>query len=629
MARWVFGAFALDSDAFELRRHGEPVRIEQHPLDLLIVLVENHGQLVPREQLAAKLWGPDVFVDTELGINTAIRKIRLALDDDPNAPRFVQTVVGKGYRFIAQIDAPVAETPAAVPAVATGAAHPRSRPWRRPLPVVIAAALVLIAGVGFVLWSGWTAPPTRTVRSVAVLPLQNLSGDPNQDYLADGMTDLLITQLAKISGLQVVSRTTVARYRQRDKTAREIAGELNVDALIEGSVVRADGRIRITAQLIDAGSDRHIWADEYESDIQAIIPLQGEVARDIARELHVRLTTAESTRLAATSSIRPEALEQYVRGRAAFERWTDASTTQAREYFQRAMDIDPSYAEAYAAMAETYVFGPDYFRALGENGAVARRFAERALEIDPQLGSAHAAVAQVQFVVEWNWDAAGDGFRRAIELSPNNQHIRHLYSHFLISVGRYRESQEHVNRMLLLEPLSASSFNHLSYHHLKAGAYDLAVQAAERALTIQPNYAAAMTSLALAHIARKDYGKATDAFATAYRLSGRTKQEIDQALSAYRRGGWTAFVEDDLKQSLDSIRADEKAGKPTNDTRTWGIAQDYALLGRTDEAFAWLEKCFSTRCSRMTELREDETLGSIRSDPRYKALERRLGLISP
>lgn len=627
MAVWAFADFELDSAAFELREGGRPVRLEKSPLGLLILLAENQGQLVTRDRIVQALWGDEVFVETDLGINTAIRKIRQALHDDPAAPRFLHTVVGKGYRFVTPPEA-LREAAAAGVASATALPGAARAPRARTTLWLALAGLVLVAGVAYAVNRTRSAGAERVYRSVAVLPMANLSGDPGQDYFADGMTDALITELAKIGGLQVVSRTSIVRYARTTRPVPEIAGELGVDAVVEGSVVRDGEDVRITAQLIDAATDRHIWAKDYETALQGVIALQGFVARDIAGELRVRLTKEEKDRLGSGHSASPEAMEAYVRGRSAFELWKPEGTALAREYFQKAIALDPSYAEAHAAMAETYVFGPEYVLPTRENATPARQFAERALQLDPLLGAPHAALAQVDFV-EWNWKSAGEGFARAVELSPNNPSIRHLYSHFLTASGRLPESFEHATRMLQLEPLAATSFNHLAYHHLKAEEYDRALAAADRALRIQPNYTAALYHRVLAHVGRRAYPHAFADLVQLFRLGGRPEEEIRSRELAFRRGGWRGFIEDDVRRMVAVQRAEAAAGKPYDYGLAWEMAENYAMLGRHDEAFAVVEKCFAARSSLMLTLHEDQLLAPLRSDPRFADLERRVGIPVP
>ena len=287
VSSYKFGRFELDLRSYELKRDGEPLRLEKIPMELLIFLVEHHGQLVTREQIIERLWGKQVFLDTEQGVNTAIRKIRQVLLDDPEKPQFLETVVGKGYRFVSIVTAKGNESPPSREELPPPHGPQMTRNRTRDLWLIGAVSVLLLLGV--VLWAVWyriawaTKPRiTTSFHSIAVLPLENLSGDPSQEYFADGITDALITQLAKLHGLRVISRTSIMQYKSLRKPLPDIARDLSVDAVVEGSVSRSGNRVRVTAQLVDAHADRHLWAEEYDRDLREILSLQSELARDIA-----------------------------------------------------------------------------------------------------------------------------------------------------------------------------------------------------------------------------------------------------------------------------------------------------------------------------------------------------------
>lgn len=351
----------LDLRRYELRRGSSVLKLEKIPMELLILLVERRDQLVDREEIIARLWGKDVFLDTEQGINTAIRKIRLTLGDDPNEPRFLQTVVGKGYRFVGPISV-IGATPAVAPA--PGPVHATNEEKRPSRPMTALrwklgalAAVFMLAGVAVIAfryfdWIRWF--PRRPVHSIAVLPLKNLSGNPADEYFADGMTDELITNLAKISALRVTSYTSVSKYKTTSKPLPQVAQELQVDGIVEGSVLRSGDQVRITAQLIYAPRDQHLWAEEYQRYVRDVLYLQREVARDIAEQVRVTLTPNEQKRLATAGVVDPAAYESYLRGRSFWNQRSEASLLKAIDQFNKAIEVDAGYAPAYSGLADCY-----------------------------------------------------------------------------------------------------------------------------------------------------------------------------------------------------------------------------------------------------------------------------------
>ena len=447
----------LDLKRYELRRRGRVLRLEKIPMELLIFLIENKDQLVSREAIVERLWGKDVFLDTEQGINTAVRKIRQALHDDPEQPRFLQTVVGKGYRFVGDVrlasDGIASPTfpsiqspPPSVESEAGKVSAGSTRWWKSKavLGTVIALGLVALALKYLDLVGGWLPHPL--VRSIAVLPLKNLSGNPSDDYFADGMTDELITNLAKISALRVTSYTSVSKYKATALPLAQIARELQVDAVVEGSVVRFGDEIRITAQLIYAPRDQHLWAEEYQRHVRDVLSLQREVAIDIASQVRVTLTPNEQSRLANAGVVEPAAYESYLRGRSYWNQRSEVGLHKAIEQFSKAIEIDPGYASAYSGMADCYTT-LGYLSYLDPLDAFprARDAATKAIDLDPNLAEAHASLAYYNLYHAWNWAEAEREFKRAIELNPNYAVAHDWYSYYLVAMGRsdeaWKESQ--------------------------------------------------------------------------------------------------------------------------------------------------------------------------------------------
>ncbi|HJZ66733.1 MAG TPA: winged helix-turn-helix domain-containing protein, partial [Blastocatellia bacterium] len=389
-----FGAdFELDLNVYELRRAGRAVKLERIPMEVLLFLVERRDRLVSREEIVERIWGDGVFLDTDNSINGAIRKLRQALKDDPERPQFIQTVTGKGYRFIA----PVIGGGSAAPRHFVPTGHVSQTQTRKPTRTraAVALALLIVVAVAMAVWaltSSHSTGAAPSVRSIAVLPLDNLSGDPSQDFFVDGMTDELITDLAKVSALRVISRTSVMRYKGTKKGLPEIARELNVDGIIEGSVVRSGQRVRITAQLLHAPSDRHLWAETYERDVGDVLRLQSEVAQAIAQQVRAQLTPQQQVQLRSARPVNPEAYEAYLKGRYYLtNQFTTAQPLNtAKNYFEEAIRKDPGFALAYSGLADSYLYLA-LVRQLSPEGGYrsANEALRKASELDDNIGEIH------------------------------------------------------------------------------------------------------------------------------------------------------------------------------------------------------------------------------------------------
>src|SRR5438445_12986948 len=402
-----FADLELDLRSYQLRRNGAVIKLERIPMELLILLASKDGQLVSRDEIIEKLWGKDVFVDSEHGVNTAIRKIRNALKDDPEQPRFIETVVGKGYRFVAPVVARAEEQIILAPT-------PAGRFQLKRLTLIGACLLAaLLAGTYLglrYLRARGNASAGRTM--LAVLPFQNLTGEPDQDYFSDGLTEEMITQLGRLDPQQlgVIARTSAMSYKHSSKGVGQIGQELSVNYILEGSARREGGRVRITAQLIQVRDQSHVWAAEYDREIQSVLQLQSEVADAIGNEVRLKLAPAQRVHPANSQAVNPEAYEAYLKGRYFIEKWTEAGTRVGREYFEQAIEKDPNYALAYAGLADSYVWGRAGFPP-EEALRRARAAAKKALQLDSTLGEPHAALAQIKFVNDWDWAGAEAEFK--------------------------------------------------------------------------------------------------------------------------------------------------------------------------------------------------------------------------
>jgi TolB-like protein/DNA-binding winged helix-turn-helix (wHTH) protein/Tfp pilus assembly protein PilF len=486
-----FGVFELDRRSGELRREGLRVRLQEQPLRVLEALLAEPGEPVTREALRQRLWPDDTFVDFDNGLNRAINRLRAALGDEAGNPRFIETLERRGYRFIAPVGAPEAKPSERPPAAAdTGSPPPRGRRRARWLGGVgaLALAAVLIA-LGQA--RRRTANPTdhEPIRSLAVLPLANLSGDSTQDYFSDGMTDAIITNLASLPALQVISRQSVMRYKGSAKPVPEIARELGVEGVVEGSVVRSGGRVRISAQLIHAPTDRHLWAQSYERQLEDVLALQGELSRAIAEEVRITLATNETRRLTPQGRVKPEAYDAYLLGTYQWNQRTEESLDRALAHFRAAIAIDPDFAPAHAGLALAYsprlIFG---YVPPGRGLAEEKTAALRALELDPTLGGARAALA-VSRAYEWDWVGAEAEYRRAVETDPGSAVAHQWYGWYLRALGRFDEALAQRRRALELDPLDASINRAVARDLELTGQEDAALAQWNRVLELEPDEA--------------------------------------------------------------------------------------------------------------------------------------------
>jgi TolB-like protein/DNA-binding winged helix-turn-helix (wHTH) protein/Tfp pilus assembly protein PilF len=621
-----FGVFEVDLHARELRKQGMQIKLQEQPFQVLAFLLEHAGEIVTREQLREKLWPADTFVDVDNSVNAAINRLREALGDSAESPRFVETLPRRGYRFVAPVTE-VKRSAGGVTSLSTGAAtetppdevpgtSSKAGKYQRKLLIALGLAVTLTFASVWT-WEKWRASSPPHITSLAVLPLENLSGDPSQEYFADGMTDELITDLASISSLRVISRTSTAHYKGTRKTVPEIARELNVDAVVEGSVGRSANKVRIRAQLVRAAPEEHLWAESYERDLPDVLALQRDVAKAIADEVKVKLTPEERARLARVGPVDPEAYRLYVRGRLSFENWTPDAVLLARKNFQEAIAKDPNYAPAYAGLADSYVFGstPTDPKV---GIPLARAAALKALELDDALSDAHAALAQVKFLGDWDWAGAEKEFRRAIDLNPGDTLAHHMYSHFVLYMGRNEESLNESELYLRLDPLSVAANNHLGYYYLATGQYDSAIDQEHKTLQIDPNYHDAILFLGEAYRHKGRPLEALVQYEKLRTLEGASPDWIKSLRAAYQTKGWKGYWQKTLDRTLETSNREYVS--------PYFIADDYALVGDKTQAFRYLDKAYEERAIWLTAIKTEHDFDALHSDPRYADLLRRMGL---
>lgn len=637
-----FGVFEVDLKSCELRKQGVRLKLPEQPFQVLAVLLEKPGDIITRDELHSRLWQGDTFVDFDHGLNNAVMKLREVLGDSSDNPRFVETIPRRGYRFIAPAEESVHSTPVSVPEPAgqggapdltesgrVDAAVPLKTPVSpgthlRRVGLVVAMALAAFVVVGaFVFYydragnSGGVEAEHST--SLVVLPLDNLSGDKDQEYFADGMTDELIANLAKIRSLRVISRSTAMAYKGTHKPLSEIAHELKVDAVVEGTVLRVGNRVRITAELVQVATDRHLWADTYESQIGDVLALQNRVSSAIVNEIRINLTPEDRERLAKTPAVAPEAYENYLKGRYYWNKRTDENLTKAIGYFEEASRQDPHYALAYAGLSDCYaIISATIFGTMPSSVAApkAKAAAQHALEIDPTLAEAETSLATVKFNYDWDWAGASAGFERAIHLNPSYATAYQRYSLYLMAMGRTQESFDQINKARTLDPLSISINFSLGWRLYMARQYDRALEQLRNTLEMDPSYELPHLVAGQAYEQTGQFDAAITELRKAVDLSHGTPIMVSALAHAYARSGNKAEAEKLLAQ----LTADSR----TEYVSPYYIAIVYAGLGDNDTAISWLEKSLADRSNGLVFLRVEPQLDSLRAHPRFVALQKKL-----
>jgi len=582
-----FGLFEVDLQTAELRKSGIKVKLQEQPFQVLIALLQKPGEVITREELRLKLWDAKTFVDFEHSLSTAINKIREVLGDSAENPRFVETLPRRGYRFIAPVASiqPDNERPAIIrhsdPVESSNRASSIwHRPWIRVVAGVAAAfAIALIAwGVGR-RWVG-TRESHPSIRSLAVLPLANLSKDPEQEFFADGMTDELITNLAKSSGLRVISRTSVMRYRNTQKPVTEIGKELGADALIEGTVLRSGNSVRITVQLIDASTDRHLWAEEYQRDVHDVLALQADVAKAISVAVQVKLTPQQQLQLASGHQVDPESHDAYLRGLYFLRQGEPELTEKAMRYFEQAIVRNPSDPLAYAALSDAYASLTPQPRAPLDVLPKAKAAAVKAVELDDTVAEAHASLAYIKLWFDWDWPGAQHEYQRALELNPNLSKAHTGYAVYLGTTGQARAAIEEAERARQLDPVSLSSLDSEASVFINARRYAEEVELCRRNIELEPTAERAYAWLAVGETL---LGHNEDAVTAADRSvqSSRARAPYE-SVYAYAMAG----QKEKARKMLASFLGPD--GKPY--LCGYNMSVISLALGDKDRAMDWLEK---------------------------------------
>jgi len=627
-----FGDFVVDFESFELRKHGIRLKLQDQPFQILKLLLQHRGQLVTRQELYAALWAQSTFVDFENGLNAAVRRLRDVLIDSADQPRYIETLPRHGYRFIAPVEV-LAEAPAvgvkslrAMPEEMTPdeSAHGLSIPsevlvnsetnfWGR--AIVPICVLVMILGLAaFTIRSIVLArhPPNNRIYSIAVLPLQNLSGDPAQDYFADGMTDALITNLAQSGALKVISSTSSMRYKNVRKGLPEIARELNVGFVLEGSVLRSGNHVRVSAQLLDAVKDQHVWAQQYDRDVQDVLRLQDELASAVTLEVTGKLTSSDQINSRRTArKVNPDAYEAYLKGEYFLYKWSQDGFDKSKDYFQRAIDLDPSYADAYAGLAEYYATMA--FTASNpprEAWLKTEEILAKTLAIDSSSVKAHTGLGMIK-LHRCDRDGAEKELDYALHLNPGDMSALDYHSYYLLKIGRTDEAIAEKRRVLEHDPLSVITNAELPLYLMQGGRTDEAIGLLQKALELDPNYAEAHMRLGIAYMNKKQYESAALEMQKAIALDRNPVRltNLGELYALWRK----------RKQALQTIAQLQGLSKQHYVAPNM-IAIVYARLGDNAAAFQWLKNARPDDAPKIT----NPGFDSLRSEPQFKTLEARL-----
>jgi TolB-like protein/DNA-binding winged helix-turn-helix (wHTH) protein/Flp pilus assembly protein TadD len=657
--------YELDLRPRRLRRGRHVLKLERIPFEILLLLLEQRDEIVTRDQIVSRVWGQGVFLDTDNSIRGAIRKLRQVLKDDAETPRFIQTVTGQGYRFIALVIPPQEPSAASEPeasgvptrdrdfvseldgwlqarrlrlvepdqdrtaetATDGGTAHGQRnrKPYR--WPFVGAVALLAVACLlSFLLVWGWrlaSNPPAHSHGKIvlAVLPFENLSRDPDQEFFSDGLTEEMIAQVGKLNRdrLTVVSRSSVAKYKGTNLAAKEIGKELNADYLIQGSVRRSPDRVRITVQLIEAQNQTDLWTESYDRELKDLLAVQDSVVQSIASQIHIALTEEQKTHLANPQQTRPQAYEAYLKGRYYWNKRTADGMQKAEHYFQQAIDGDPTYAAAYSGLADCNS-GLTWhgFKSPADALPKAYAAARKAIEINPRSAEAHASMGLV-LSHGWNWAGAEAEFRRALELDPQLANAHHWYGDYLSVKSRHDEALAEASRALELDPLNLMIGTWVALRHYQAHDYSRAIEQARNSVELDSNFAAAHLLLGEGYVQAGLHGEGVSELKRAASLSGGSPlytAQVAVALAAAGQKGEALRIAHELE-----TMSKKRYVSP------YGLAQIYAALNSNENTFKWLQAAYDDRAVWMGYLAVDPIFDRYRSDHRFQELLRRIDLL--
>ena len=646
------GLFEIDLAAGQLHKNGRRLPLQEQPFRVLATLLEHPGDVVTRQELRERLWPADTYVGFDEGLNTAIRKLRTAFGDSAGNPRFIETLPRRGYRFIAPVtetmpadgfrssievpgDGAQMEGPAAV--VAPGLPQQTERPpvaadhrWGGKRVVLVTAFLVLLLAAAYVTHrhsSPGNAPAQRAM--LAVLPFQNLSNDPGQEYFSDGLTEETITDLGQLSpgNLGVIARTSAMAYKHTGKTISQIGRELHVDYVLEGSVRREGDKARVSVQLIRVSDQTHLWAQNYDRDLQDLLDVQNELGRAIAERVRANLTPQRQIELATKHVVNPEAYDLYLKGRFYWNQRTPDSIKESIGYFQQATAKDGNFALAYTGLADAYnissIIGPVSAR---DSFPQAKAAAMRAILLDPSLAEAHAALGMEKSHYEFDFPGAESEFLKAIDLNPNSPNAHFFYSNcFLMPMGRKAQAIAENKRAMEIDPLSLPINNYMGMTYMLAGDETSAYRQFQHTIALDPSFALAHEYFSWFLLTTGRYEEAIKEQEKSDVLTGASPEEAAAAAmvmeGAYKNGGEKGFWQKHLERVLESSKQPGGYLSPSD------LAGAYAMAGQTDKAFELLEEGYEAREGQtLTLLKSEPAYKNLRGDPRFSAMLRKIGL---
>jgi TolB-like protein/DNA-binding winged helix-turn-helix (wHTH) protein/Tfp pilus assembly protein PilF len=633
-----FGAFDLDLRTGELHKGGTRVHLPDQPFQVLKALLDRPGELVSREELRQRLWSAETFVDFEHGLNAAVRRLRDALGDSAEVPRFIETLPRRGYRFIAPV---IQAHTAAEEASSERKDQTRSETATTPNVTsmqrlkrvrVLAGIATVVTVAAIVLWAFGYLPSSLARREaaagdgrfmLAVLPFENVTGDPDQEFIADGMTDELIAQLGRMdpSHLGVIARTSAMQFKKTTKRADQIGSDLGVSHVVEGSVRTASNRIRVAVQLIETRSESQLWAEQYEGNVENLLTLQRDIGEAVARQIMARLgvVPAHSPANPRRHSTIAEAYDHYLRGRYHWLRDTTGDLHKAMGHFRQAIALDPSYALAYSGLADTYTLLGSYgLLPMSEAYPLARAAALKAMDLDDTLGEVHNSLAAITADYYWEWADADRHFRRALDLSPDYETANRFYSFFLACMGRHQEALVYAERARRVDPVSPLAQMNVATVLYFARRYDEAIGEIGKSLELDPDFGPARILLGRVYVAKGMRDRAVDELQRAEVLMGPRPDVTTPHGYVLARAG----RQHEARAMLETIR---RTSKP-RDPAPIRIALVHIGLGETDQAFEWLEKAFEARDWQMALLNVEPAFDDLRSDRRFAALVERVGL---
>lgn len=627
--RVKFGDFVADFDSFELEKHGIRLKLRGQPFQILKLLLQRPGQLVTREELRLELWTQSTFVDFDAGLNAAIRRLRDALNDSAEEPRYIETLPRHGYRFIAEVTNLQAASELVTADITNG--HPRNlpkilKPPARTLLVrlVAVATLLVVLFLGDTLRSLFVSHAASPIRSIAVLPLANLSGNPAREYFADGMTDALITDLAHISSLRVISRNSTVRYKGTNKSIPEIAKELNVDAVIEGSVVEEGNHIRISAQLLRASPEQHLWAKNYDGELQDVFSLQGQVAQDIAAQVRVTISPQESRKISVIETQNSDAYQSYLLGTYYRARGDDASMEKGVAYLHHAIEIDPSFVAPYVELAKHYCF----YGELPEQRDGARKLISKALELDPMSAEAHAMQGCFYLRQDWDFARGEQEYRKAVELGPNSALAHEWMGNYYWMTNQQAEAMKEAQAAHSRDPLSLENNVQIGLILYSQRRYKEAEKEFQAVIEMDPRFFMAHRHLLRVYDQIGDIPHALDALKWWFcEPAGTECGQTKELQSIYAKRGLGSYW--DKRVELEEASAAEQHRQARTKATSFPLAELHARLGHKDRALVLLDLLYEERHDGLIMwLKSNPAFDSLRDDPRFQDLVRRVGFPS-